>query len=359
MLFSITLTSGCATYVRDRMADAGDIFTATVGTGIGVTAKAGPIHTGLGYGLDLYGLRGGTFGSFVTSSTDDEWPLSGDGAAIIAAIGGFVPDDDRACARGKAFASAYFADSKKLLPFLDLPWDADAECHPAIDPQWTQIDLSVGLIASVRLGFNPGELLDFIVGLVGFDLYGDDLAGAGGDWEALAQQRREKGWAKRRATRQSKLRFEEWSAAGVAARRDWGGWRPDMGEVSSSIPDGSFRPGENEEGWRVMFPVPDHRDWTNSCHVVVHVHATPAQARQDLFNAVDDAMSNLGKTRREGPGFPGEICFSAESGRHLFFARDCIMVSIHDYSYGRGSHALQLARALGAQIQEALLCVGR
>ena len=41
-----TFGSGCATYVRDRVADAGDIFTATVGAGIGVTAKAGPIHTG-------------------------------------------------------------------------------------------------------------------------------------------------------------------------------------------------------------------------------------------------------------------------------------------------------------------------
>ena len=56
-----TFGSGCATYVRDRVADAGDIFTATVGTGIGVTAKAGPIHSGLGFDIDLYGLRGGEF----------------------------------------------------------------------------------------------------------------------------------------------------------------------------------------------------------------------------------------------------------------------------------------------------------
>ena len=60
-----------------------------------------------------------------------------------------------------------------------------------------QIDLSVGLIASVRLGFNPGELLDFLIGLVGFDLYGDDLAGSKEDWETLAMKRREKSKAKR------------------------------------------------------------------------------------------------------------------------------------------------------------------
>ena len=126
----------------------------------------------------------------------------------------------------------------------------------------------------------------------------------------------------------------------------------DMDEVSRSVPNGSFRVGEKEEGWRIMFPVPGHRDWTNSCHVVVHVHASPAQAREDLFNAVDNAMSNFGKTRREGAGFPGEICFTAESSRHLFFARDCLFVSVHDYGYGRERHARQLAHALDAQILE-------
>ena len=351
LLATALLASGCATYVRDRVADAGDIFTATVGTGIGVTAKAGPVHTGLGYGVDLYGLRGGELGSFVPSAPEDEWPLSGDMAFILSAFGGFAPHQHRPYARGKAYASQYL-QTGKLWPFLDPPWDPDAECHPAIDPQWTQIDLSVGLIASVRLGFNPGELLDFIMGLAGLDLYGDDLAGSKEDWEALAQKRREKGWAKRRATRQRKLRLDEWSAEGQSARRDWSGWQPDMDEVSRSVPNGSFRVGEKEEGWRIMFPVPGHRDWTNSCHVVVHVHASPAQAHEDLFNAVDNAMSNFGKTRREGAGFTGEICFTAESGRHLYFARDCLFVSVHDYGYGRESHARQLAHALDAQIQE-------
>ena len=193
-----TFGSGCATYVRDRVADAGDIFTATVGTGIGVTAKAGPIHTGLGFDIDLYGLRGGEFGSFVPDSkTDTLLPPSCDAAAIVAAIGTFGPHKSRAWARGKTYSSPYL-ETGELFPFLDLPWDFEAECHPLIDPQWTQIDLSVGLIASVRVGFNPGELLDFLIGIAGFDLYNDDLAGANDDWEALAQKRREKNKAKRR-----------------------------------------------------------------------------------------------------------------------------------------------------------------
>ena len=198
LLATALLASGCATYVRDRVADAGDIFTATVGTGIGVTAKAGPIHTGLGFDIDLYGLRGGEFGSFVPDrKTDTLLPPSCNAAVIAAAIGAFGPHKSRAWARGKTFSSPYL-DTGELLPFLDLPWDDDAECHPLIDPQWTQIDLSVGLIASARVGFNPGELLDFLMGLVGLDLYGDDLAGSKENWEALAQKRREKNKAKRR-----------------------------------------------------------------------------------------------------------------------------------------------------------------
>ena len=104
LLAAVTLASGCATYVRDRAADAGDIFTVTVGTGIGVTAKAGPIHTGLGYGIDLYGLRGGELGSFLPDRKKDTLlPPSGDAAAIVAAIGTFGPHKSRAWARGKTF----------------------------------------------------------------------------------------------------------------------------------------------------------------------------------------------------------------------------------------------------------------
>ena len=363
LLAAATLSSGCATYVRDRVADAGDIFTATVGTGIGVTAKAGPIHTGLGSVIDFYGLRGGEFGSFVPDSklddrapnriTDTLLPPSGDEAVIVAAFGTFGPYKSRAWARGKTFSSPYL-ETGELFPFLDLPWDNDAECHPLIDPQWTQIDLSVGLIASVRLGFNPGELLDFLIGLVGFDLYGDDLAGADADWKVLAEKRRDEARSRKRSTRKRRLRFDEWSAVGVPASRDWTGWRPDMDEVSRAIPDASFQQGINEEGWRILFPVPDHPYWTNVCHVVLHVHVSPAQARLDLFNAVDFAMTNYGKTKRESDEFPGEICFTADGVRHLLFARECIFVSIADYSMGRENHALKLARALDAQILEAL-----
>ena len=43
---------------------------------------------------------------------------------------------------------------------------------------WTQIEVTAGAGPSVRVGFNPGELVDFLVGWFGVDLYNDDIASA-------------------------------------------------------------------------------------------------------------------------------------------------------------------------------------
>jgi hypothetical protein len=40
---------------------------------------------------------------------------------------------------------------------------------------FTQVELVVGMGLSVRLGVNPGELLDFALGCLGADIYGDDI----------------------------------------------------------------------------------------------------------------------------------------------------------------------------------------
>ena len=39
----------------------------------------------------------------------------------------------------------------------------------------TQLEIAGGLIFTLRLGFNPGELLDFILGFSGIDIWHDDL----------------------------------------------------------------------------------------------------------------------------------------------------------------------------------------
>ena len=49
------------------------------------------------------------------------------------------------------------------------------EARPHL-PSWTHLEAAAALGVGVRLGFNPGELLDFLLGFFGADLYGDDLA---------------------------------------------------------------------------------------------------------------------------------------------------------------------------------------
>lgn len=39
----------------------------------------------------------------------------------------------------------------------------------------TQIEVAVGLVGTLRLGFNPGELLDFLLGWTTVDIFNDDL----------------------------------------------------------------------------------------------------------------------------------------------------------------------------------------
>ena len=48
-------------------------------------------------------------------------------------------------------------------------------------PYYTDCEVILGLGVSVRIGLNPGELLDFVLGWVGVDIYSDDAAGAQDD----------------------------------------------------------------------------------------------------------------------------------------------------------------------------------
>jgi hypothetical protein len=51
--------------------------------------------------------------------------------------------------------------------------DQNTNSIPA--PYWTNIEVSAGVLVGVRVGFNPGELLDFLLGFTTLDIYGDDV----------------------------------------------------------------------------------------------------------------------------------------------------------------------------------------
>ena len=164
-LLGAALLSGCATssnYFTDRWNDAKDIGTATVGVGAGAKARVGPLGTGLHWVRDHAGLRGGDFGTFEPQHNETR-----DAGVLVFGVE-TSPETDAMRLRNKEYVTWQWL-------FFHTPAMMDDTHHPGAS-FYTQVEVVAGAGGSVRLGFNPGELLDFLFGWLGADLFGDDQA---------------------------------------------------------------------------------------------------------------------------------------------------------------------------------------
>ena len=169
LVFIVVCGTGCTTgYWADRGRDAADVFTMTLGVGVGLKARIGPAECGLLLASDQFGLRGGKY---------HPSGIVGDTSCMIRCdeiqmllLGG----DDFGCScmkydqRDKRHSSFYML----LIPCSDSIMGSPPTYNASY---WTQVEAVVALGPSVRLGFNPGELLDLILGFIGVDIYNDDL----------------------------------------------------------------------------------------------------------------------------------------------------------------------------------------
>lgn len=174
------LCAGCRSsgYFGNRSRDAADIFTATVGFGAGTKVRVGPFQIGVLYNIDTYGLRGGQWGQTIwyetlTRDATIPYPIRTQPyqpklypweypKRCFGQERWQVVDDS-----GKnAFVRCKSYEAVSPIPFVSL------SSSPAY---YTQIDFVLAAIGSLRLGFNPGELLDFFLGWTTLDIYGDDL----------------------------------------------------------------------------------------------------------------------------------------------------------------------------------------
>jgi hypothetical protein len=180
LFLCLLILNGCTTsaYFTDRGRDAADIFTAQVGYGGGAKVRAGPLQAGLLLDIGLGGLRGGDL-----LGKTDFWPSDADmpvkqeyllGIFGIEAFGGSQLCD----MRGKSFAS------KQIILSLPINFREDPELTEEAEqwkmvynpwPYYTQLEIVVGLGLNARIGFNPGELIDFILGWTTLDIFNDDL----------------------------------------------------------------------------------------------------------------------------------------------------------------------------------------
>ena len=173
LLISLIPLMGCSSarvYFLDRGNDIADVMSVAVGAGMGAKARVGPFQSGLLIQSDLAGLRGGTF--FCDENFDSVgeilFPIplipviswSSGGAPFMSGSESFCPQ--KTFPRQKAFSST----SVFLISISD-----GRPCPP----YYTQIEAVVALGPSVRVGFNPGELLDLLLGWFSIDIYGDDI----------------------------------------------------------------------------------------------------------------------------------------------------------------------------------------
>ncbi len=169
--------TGCAStksYFVDRGRDAADIVTATVGVGVGAKAQVGPLHAGVLLQADHCGLRGGKYENWHPLGAA-KGPSSYD--IEVAVFGGneFHPyREGKLADRGKYFSAMPFDDGPlQYFPILNY---AETSQNKIAWYYYTELEVVVGLIGSVRLGFNVGELTDFALGWFGIDLFSDDIA---------------------------------------------------------------------------------------------------------------------------------------------------------------------------------------
>lgn len=160
----LAMAAGCSnnSYLTKRGRDALDIVTVGVGVGLGGKARVGPLQVGLLADIPRIGLRGGEFrdaqgpgkGWFPPLSYDLQWVIKG----------------------SETFNGAKHDRRKNFRAFAKVPFFHRAVPSRASPYYFTHIEIAADLLLGVRLGFNPGELVDFLLGWGGVDLFKDDVA---------------------------------------------------------------------------------------------------------------------------------------------------------------------------------------
>lgn len=162
LLIILLSTSACSSkgYWSDRGRDALDIVTVGVGMGVGAKAQLGPLQAGALFEADGYTLRGSelTSGGLINNG---EWQTLAIGEQQ------FVTTE---LDRNKNYSAATTID-QQTIPFIYRLKCPDKAAYW----YYTQIEAVLAAGPALRLGFNPGELVDFILGWASVDIMSDDL----------------------------------------------------------------------------------------------------------------------------------------------------------------------------------------
>jgi hypothetical protein len=167
--FLAAILTGCSTtYLTDRWRDGLDICNVSIGLGAGAKARVSLVQTGLIYEKDFAGLRNGA--GFAVSPSLDAGSDNQTGSEIgVISFGAEVSNSGGAAeARGKQFST--------MGVFIPQGWWYTDKIGELPAHYHTQIEAVAGLGLVFRVGFNPGELADFLLGWTTLDLFQDDTA---------------------------------------------------------------------------------------------------------------------------------------------------------------------------------------
>jgi hypothetical protein len=196
-LGAAALIAGCGCrstgYWAARGRDLADIATVTTGPGLGVKLRTGPAHlTPLLLYVDAGGLRGGECFYVPGLGLDRRQPPQDVGALWWASSVWVLPEVPRLEERGKAHLATPLklpptAELYDILsdtpPFVTMPrlhWPAEKLTVTRYPVAYhSELEFVLALGWGLRLGLNPGEILDFVLGWFRLDLYDDDRASGG------------------------------------------------------------------------------------------------------------------------------------------------------------------------------------
>lgn len=187
----LCFAAGCtANYWNDRGNDAADIMTFTGGSAYGAATRVGPLHAGLGFYGEAWGLRGGALGEkgnlIVVNPIDKPENLFDKPAKnvrlLIGKTGEYTLGYKEDFLYGRTEEKNYITAGNPAFAFDGYPLLTGARALiknkdeiPLILPYYTQIDAAGGFLGGIRVGMNPGELFDFMLGFTTLDIYGDDV----------------------------------------------------------------------------------------------------------------------------------------------------------------------------------------
>ena len=191
----ISVGYGCqSNYWEDRKNDSLDLFSFSYGYGLGVKPRIGPIAVSPFYYYRANkGFKCGEFYDNQERDTDSSYMMPF--TYLEGFQGGLMADK-----RNKAYTSAGALIFVLAMPYRGSSWipilppggpdvkissseketpegkenvyDPNKETHISF---YTDIEVMIALGAGAKIGFNPGELVDFLLGWTTLDIFNDDV----------------------------------------------------------------------------------------------------------------------------------------------------------------------------------------